>query len=73
MPRGWPKGELADIVRLDCPLRIEEVRAAMQNTFWMKPEAFTLWLHTILPDKLTGFDRVAMLSDWETLQEFASQ
>ena len=73
LPQGWANGELADVVRLNCGHRVEEVRAAMQNMFWARPGEFALWLRTIMPNGLTGFDRVAMFSDWETLQEFAGQ
>jgi hypothetical protein len=71
LPRGWAKGELPATVRLDCGNRLEDVRTAMQNLFWARPDAFALWLHTRLPERLTGFDRAAMLADWETFQEFA--
>ena len=73
LPRGWAQGELAEVVRLDCGGRIEEVRVAMQETFWARPEAFAFWMRTAMPDRLTGFDRAAMHLDWETLQEFAGQ
>jgi len=71
LPRGWAQGELAEVVRQDCGGRLEEVRVAMQEIFWTKPEVFALWLRTVMPDRLTGFDRVAMLTDWETLQEYS--
>ena len=45
----------------------------MQEYFWARPETFAVWLRTIMPERLTGFDRAAMLSDWETLQEFAAR
>ena len=72
LPRGWAKGELGDVVRIDCGTRVEEVRTALDHALAFEPEAFALWLKTALPTQLSSFDRMAMQSDWETLQEFAT-
>ena len=71
LPRGWAGGALGNAVRLDCGFRFADVRAALENKLSFEPEAFVIWLRTVLPNQLSAFDRVAMQSDLETVKEFA--
>lgn len=73
LPRGWARGEFAEVVALNCGDSLAETRAALENEFCLRPEAFALRLRAMLPPQVSGFDRLALLADWETVQEFCTQ
>ena len=73
LPRGWATGELPDLVELNCGDRFQTLRHYLETDFCLRPETFTLQLRTLLPDQLSGFDRMALAADWETLNEFATR
>lgn len=73
LPRGWARGEFAEVVAIHCGNHLAETRLALESELCLRPEAFALRLRAMLPTQVSGFDRAAMLADWETVQEFSTQ
>lgn len=72
LPHGWARGELGDVARIYSGSRVEELRTALETKLCLQPDAFILWLGTVMPAKLSGFDCVAVQLDCEIIQEFAA-
>lgn len=73
MPYGWAQSRLADVARIDCRNRVEEVEAALENAFWGSRVLFLDWLETGLNKERPGFEQTAIAKDIEELQEFFAQ
>ncbi len=71
LPRGWAGGELGNDVKIYFGPRVDELRAALETKLCLQPEAFVVWLNTVLPAHLSNFDRAALSADRELILEFA--
>jgi len=70
LPYGWSAERLKDVARIECVGQMEQVRTAVDNTFWGEPEVFTNWLTASLNQNRSAFECAAILADVEELQEF---
>jgi len=70
LPHGWSTGKLGDVARIECEGRMEEMRAALDNAFWGEPGRFAGWLTAALNQNRPVFERAAIGTDLEELQEF---
>jgi predicted GIY-YIG superfamily endonuclease len=73
LPRGWANGAVPALIQLDCADRFESIREALETDFCLRPEQFALRIQTMLPEPVSNFNRLALVSDLETLQDFAAR
>jgi hypothetical protein len=72
LPHGWARNRFALPVEIHCGARAAEIRQALENLFWEKPEAFTAWLAACLGAELPAFERSAVLAELEEIENFVA-
>lgn len=70
LPNGWGQGRFGETVTLNCGERVAEVRAALQDVCWGRPEDFANWLIGLVNPNQPAFERAAMQADLEEIREF---
>jgi predicted GIY-YIG superfamily endonuclease len=73
IPAGWTHGRLPEIVTLSCGSHASDILAGLEHYFWQAPENFLETLLTRCSERTHPFERTAIASDLETLQNFAKK
>ena len=72
LPHGWARNRFALPVTLGCGAREAEVRRALENLCWGRPEEFSAWLLASIGADLPPFEQAAMQADMEEIENFAA-
>lgn len=72
LPHGWAQHRFALPVTLSCGPREAEVRQALENLCWGRPEEFSAWLLASIKGDLPAFEGVAMQADMEEIENLAA-
>lgn len=72
LPCGWAQHRFSLPVTVACGARETEVRQALENLCWGRPEEFSSWLLASTGADLSAFDRAAMQADMEEIGEFVA-
>ena len=72
LPHGWAHNRFALPATINCGTRAAEVRQALENLFWGKPEGFSSWSLASVEADLPAFERAALLADLEEIENFAA-
>lgn len=70
LPAGWVHGRFMDTTTLHCGGVADEIRAALETFFWGKPDEFMSWLGSKFAERISAFERTAIQSDLEILEDF---
>src|SRR5439155_797844 len=73
LPPGWAHGRFMDSVTLHCGGSTDGVRAALDMLFWGRPGEFMSWLGWKFAERVSAFERNAIQSDLEALENFGSK
>ena len=73
LPAGWAHGRFMDTTTLHCGSLTDEVRTALETLFWGRPDEFMTWLGSKLAERASPFERNAIQSDVEILENFGSK
>jgi predicted GIY-YIG superfamily endonuclease len=73
LPHGWAHGRFLDSVTLHCGGLTDEIRAALDTLFWGSPGEFISWLGSKFAERVSPFERNAIQSDLEILENFGSK
>lgn len=73
LPAGWVHGRFMDTATLHCGVASDEIRAALETFFWGKPDECLSWLGSKLAERVSAFERNAIQSDLEILENFGSK
>lgn len=70
LPYGWAQHRFALPVTIVCGEREAEVRRALENLCWGRPEEFSAWLVASTKGDLPAFEGAAMQADMEEIEDF---
>ncbi len=73
LPAGWAHGRFMDTTTLHCGGLMSEVCAALETFFWGRPDEFMTWLGSKFAERVSAFERNAIQSDLEILENFGSK
>ena len=71
MPAGWWSGEFMETATIKCGAAIGETTVALAGFFWDDPEHFILTLGKMFSHRINRFERRAIETELENLQEFS--
>jgi len=72
LPHGWAQNRFALPVTIACDAREAETRRALENLCWGQAEAFSAWVLASTEANLPAFERAAMQSDLEEIENFTA-
>ena len=72
LPHGWARNRFAFPVTIACGAREAEIRRALENLCWGRPEEALAWLLASTEAGLPAFERAAMQADMEEIENFAA-
>ena len=70
LPHGWGQGKFGDTVTIAGRNRAVEIRMALENLFWGRPEEFLLLMTAVVQADVQPFERSAVMADLDEIQEF---
>lgn len=73
LPHGWAQSRFALPVTIACGARGDEIRQALESLCWGDPEQFSSWLLASTDANLPAFERTAMQSDMEEIENFVAR
>ena len=72
LPLGWAGNRFALPVTIACGARVAEIRQALENLFWGRPQDFSEWLRVSIEAEMPAFERAALLVDVEETEAFSA-
>jgi predicted GIY-YIG superfamily endonuclease len=70
LPHGWAQGKFGDAPAQDCREHADEIRTALENLFWGRPELFLVWMAVAIQSDAPAFERAVVMADVDEIQEF---